>query len=68
MIGTICVQKVLARILGSQKGFHICFSKCHLIVYNCNFAKYNLIEYTYINTLRTGDADLRFYIITVRDG
>ena len=27
-----------------------------------------LPDFTLINTLRTGDADLRFYITTVQDG
>jgi len=26
------------------------------------------IHYIHVNTLRTGDADLRFYITTVQDG
>jgi len=36
-----------------------------------NFHKilhYRLIEGCLVNTLRTGDADLRFYITTVQDG
>ena len=45
LIGTICVHKVLAHILGSQKCLRICLRKDYLIVYNCNFAKYNWILY-----------------------
>ena len=45
MIETACVHEVVARILGSQKGSHICFRKCYLITYNCNFAKCNWILY-----------------------
>jgi len=30
--------------------------------------KWRYIKYNMINTLRTGDADLRFYIKTVQDG
>jgi len=33
---------------------------CKKIVIHCNFVQ--------LNTLRTGDADLRFYITTVQDG
>jgi len=32
------------------------------------FSTNNLISIWYFNTLRTGDADLRFYITTVQDG
>jgi len=35
----------------------------------CYFCLWSMLQYkAYINTLRTGDADLRFYITTVQDG
>jgi len=49
MTGTMCVHKVLAHILGSQKGLHICFRKGYLIVYNCNLQNITELNTVYSN-------------------
>ena len=49
MIEIICVHKILARILGSRKGLHICFRKGYLVVYNCNLQNITELNTVYIN-------------------
>jgi hypothetical protein len=56
-----------------QKGAHVLgrhlTGRCDILPEN--FFTFRLLAYLkflFINTLRTGDADLRFYITTVQDG
>ena len=46
-----------------SKGFDVGFTPIFFFVYNALYQLKPLV-----NTLRTGDADLRFYITTVQDG